>query len=51
MTRDAKEPSLEALQTLLLVAERGEVASVAAAMGLDPAVITAVYACVAHRPY
>ncbi len=40
MTRDAKEPSLEALHTLLLFAERGEVMAVAAAIGLDPAVIS-----------
>jgi DNA-binding transcriptional LysR family regulator len=40
MTRDAKPPSLEVLQTLLEFAERGEVTAAAEAIGLDPAVIS-----------
>ncbi|MFO0952827.1 MAG: LysR family transcriptional regulator [Isosphaeraceae bacterium] len=40
MTRDAKRPSLEAMQTLVLFAEHGELAPVAKALGLDQAVIS-----------
>jgi DNA-binding transcriptional LysR family regulator len=40
MTRDAREPSLELLQTLLLFEERGEVSAVAQALGLDQAVVS-----------
>ena len=40
MTRDAKQPSLELLRTLLEFAERGEVTAAAQAIGLDPAVIS-----------
>ena len=38
MSKDAREPALELLNTLLLFAERGEVAAVAKAIGLDQAV-------------
>jgi DNA-binding transcriptional LysR family regulator len=40
MSKDARGPSLELLNTLLAFAERGEVAAVAALIGLDPAVIS-----------
>jgi DNA-binding transcriptional LysR family regulator len=40
MSKDAREPSLEVLSTLLLFAEQGEVAAVAQAIGLDPAVVS-----------
>jgi DNA-binding transcriptional LysR family regulator len=40
MTRDAREPSLELLQTLLLFVERGSVAAVSRTVRLDEAVIS-----------
>ncbi len=40
MSKDAREPALEILNTLVHFAEHGEVAEVAKAIGLDPAVVS-----------